>query len=111
VTTSASEADYEQIGATVQALLDEIGDDEAHPLADVLDYLSGQMQAYRMRTKSQRRVPRRQRAANGRRGCRCGGRQESETAGQRLGADARIRPLPRPDKIRRLNQSLSRKAW
>jgi len=46
VTRIRSEADYAQIGATVQALLDEIGDDEAHPLADVLDYLSGQMQAY-----------------------------------------------------------------
>jgi HTH-type transcriptional regulator/antitoxin HigA len=30
----------------VQALLDEIGDNETHPLADVLDYLSDQMQAY-----------------------------------------------------------------
>lgn len=46
VTKVHSEADYEQISATVQALLDEIGDDEGHPLADVLDYLSDQMQAY-----------------------------------------------------------------
>jgi HTH-type transcriptional regulator/antitoxin HigA len=46
VTRIHSEADYAQICATVQALLDEIGDDEAHPLADVLDYLSDQMQGY-----------------------------------------------------------------
>lgn len=46
VTRIRSEADYAQICATVQALLDEIGDNEAHPLADVLDYLSDQMQAY-----------------------------------------------------------------
>ena len=46
VTRVRSEADYAQICTTVQALLDEIGDDEAHPLADVLDYLSDQMQAY-----------------------------------------------------------------
>lgn len=46
VTKVHSEADYQKISATVQALLDEIGDDEAHPLADVLDWLSDQMQAY-----------------------------------------------------------------
>ncbi|MDD5502917.1 MAG: helix-turn-helix domain-containing protein [Candidatus Thermoplasmatota archaeon] len=46
VTRIRGEADYAQICATVQALLDEIGDNEAHPLADVLDYLSDQMQSY-----------------------------------------------------------------
>jgi len=46
VTKVHSEADYEQISATVQALLEEIGDAEAHPLADVLDWLADQMQAY-----------------------------------------------------------------
>jgi HTH-type transcriptional regulator/antitoxin HigA len=46
VTRIRSEADYAQTSATVQALLDEIGDDEAHPLADVLDWLAGQMKAY-----------------------------------------------------------------
>jgi HTH-type transcriptional regulator/antitoxin HigA len=46
VIKARSEADYQQISATVQALLEEIGDDETHPLADVLDWLSGQMQAY-----------------------------------------------------------------
>ncbi|TSA22464.1 MAG: helix-turn-helix domain-containing protein [Betaproteobacteria bacterium] len=46
VTKARSEADYQQISATVQALLAEIGDDETHPLADVLDWLSDQMHAY-----------------------------------------------------------------
>lgn len=31
---------------TIEALLDEIGDDENHPLADVLDYLDNQVAAY-----------------------------------------------------------------
>ena len=46
VTRISSEADYEQVCATVQTLLDEIGDDESHPLADVLDYLADQMREY-----------------------------------------------------------------
>jgi HTH-type transcriptional regulator/antitoxin HigA len=46
VTRIRNEADYAQTCATVEALLDEIGDDEEHPLADVLDFLAGQIKAY-----------------------------------------------------------------
>ncbi len=46
VTKIRNEADYAQICATVEALLNEIGDNEAHPLADVLDFLADQMKAY-----------------------------------------------------------------
>lgn len=46
VTRIRSEADYAHTCATVQTLLDEIGDNDSHPLADVLDLLAGQMQAY-----------------------------------------------------------------
>jgi HTH-type transcriptional regulator/antitoxin HigA len=35
-----------QARATIDALLDEIGDNESHPLADVLDYLADQVKAY-----------------------------------------------------------------
>ena len=38
--------DYAKAQRTLEALLDEIGDDEAHPLADVLDYLADQVEAY-----------------------------------------------------------------
>lgn len=41
-----TEADYAQICATVEALLDEIGDDEEHPLAEVLDFLADRIKAY-----------------------------------------------------------------
>jgi HTH-type transcriptional regulator / antitoxin HigA len=37
--------DYAQARATIDALLDEIGDDERHPLADVLDYLADHVKA------------------------------------------------------------------
>jgi HTH-type transcriptional regulator/antitoxin HigA len=46
VTSIRTEADYARARATIDALLDEIGDDESHPLADVLDYLAGQVSAY-----------------------------------------------------------------
>ena len=46
VTAVRTEADYAQARATIDTLLDEIGDNETHPLADVLDYLSGQVKAY-----------------------------------------------------------------
>lgn len=46
VTAVHSEADYAQAQATIDALLDEIGDDENHPLAEVLDYLADQVKAY-----------------------------------------------------------------
>ncbi|QWF70860.1 hypothetical protein KEF85_16355 [Methylomonas paludis] len=46
VTSVHSEDDYVQAMATIEVLLDEIGDDEEHPLADVLDFLSDQAKAY-----------------------------------------------------------------
>lgn len=46
VTSVHSEEDYARATATIEALLDEIGDDEDHPLADVLDYLADQVKAY-----------------------------------------------------------------
>ena len=41
-----TEDDYAQARATIDVLLDEVGDDEDHPLADVLDFLSDQIKAY-----------------------------------------------------------------
>jgi HTH-type transcriptional regulator / antitoxin HigA len=41
-----TEDDYAQARATIDALLDEVGDDDDHPLADVLDFLSDQVKAY-----------------------------------------------------------------
>ena len=35
-----TEAEYTAARPVVDALIDEIGDDESHPLAEVLDYLS-----------------------------------------------------------------------
>jgi HTH-type transcriptional regulator / antitoxin HigA len=46
VTSVHTKKDYAQVSATIDALLDEIGDDESHPLADVLDYLADQVKAY-----------------------------------------------------------------
>ncbi|MEE4376334.1 MAG: helix-turn-helix domain-containing protein [Candidatus Competibacteraceae bacterium] len=46
VTSVRTEAEYVQVAATVDALLDVVGDDEQHPLADVLDYLAEQLIAY-----------------------------------------------------------------
>lgn len=46
VTSVHSEEDYTQARATIDVLLDEIGDNENHPLADVLDYLADQVAAY-----------------------------------------------------------------
>lgn len=46
VTAVHTEGDYAQARATIDALLDEVGDNESHPLADVLDYLAGQVKAY-----------------------------------------------------------------
>jgi HTH-type transcriptional regulator/antitoxin HigA len=46
VTRIRSENDYRHVCAMVEALLEEIGDDESHPLADVLDFLSDQIKAY-----------------------------------------------------------------
>ena len=46
VTSVRTEDDYAQARATIDALLDEVGDNESHPLADVLDYLGDQVKAY-----------------------------------------------------------------
>ena len=46
VTSVRTEEDYAQARATIDTLLDEVGDDENHPLVDVLDYLADQVKAY-----------------------------------------------------------------
>lgn len=46
VTSVHNEADYARATATIDVLLDTIGDAEEHPLADVLDYLAEQIRAY-----------------------------------------------------------------
>ena len=46
VTSVHTKKDYAQVRATIDTLLDEVGDDESHPLADVLDYLADQVKAY-----------------------------------------------------------------
>ncbi len=46
VTSVHTEEDYARATKTIDVLLDEIGDDEDHPLADVLDFLADQVKAY-----------------------------------------------------------------
>jgi HTH-type transcriptional regulator/antitoxin HigA len=46
VTSVRTASDYAQARATIDALIEEIGDDEAHPLADVLDYLADRVKVY-----------------------------------------------------------------
>jgi HTH-type transcriptional regulator/antitoxin HigA len=46
VTSVRTASDYARVRATIDALLDQVGDNEAHPLADVLDYLGDQVKAY-----------------------------------------------------------------
>lgn len=46
VTSVHGDEDYARAHATIDALLDEIGDDESHPLAEVLDYFADQVRAY-----------------------------------------------------------------
>jgi HTH-type transcriptional regulator/antitoxin HigA len=46
VTSVHTEEDYAQATKTIDVLLNEIGDDEDHPLADVLDFLADQVKAY-----------------------------------------------------------------
>jgi HTH-type transcriptional regulator / antitoxin HigA len=38
--------DYKRASAVIEQLLDEVGENEKHPLADVLDYLANQVMAY-----------------------------------------------------------------
>ena len=54
---STETTDYAKAQRTLEALLDEIGNDEGHPLADLLDYLSDQVEAYRTCTLTFRRPP------------------------------------------------------
>jgi HTH-type transcriptional regulator/antitoxin HigA len=46
VTTVRNEKDYAKAMATIDALLEEVRGDDAHPLAEVLDYLSEQVRAF-----------------------------------------------------------------
>ena len=46
VTAVRSKADYQQALATLEVLLEAVGDDETHPLADVLDYLADRVKSY-----------------------------------------------------------------
>jgi HTH-type transcriptional regulator/antitoxin HigA len=46
VTSVRTAKDYAQARATIDALLDEVGDNEDHPLAEVLDYLANQVKVY-----------------------------------------------------------------
>ena len=46
VTSVRTKKDYAQARATIDALLDEVGDNESHPLAEVLDYLADQVKTY-----------------------------------------------------------------
>ena len=46
VTSVHTEEDYARATKTIDVLLDEIGDDEDHPLADVLDFLADQVKTY-----------------------------------------------------------------
>jgi HTH-type transcriptional regulator / antitoxin HigA len=46
ITRVRTRRDYARARATMDALLDEIGDDEKHPLAEVLDYLADRIRAY-----------------------------------------------------------------
>lgn len=41
-----SEEDYGRARATIDALVDEIGEDESHPLAELLDLLASQTEAW-----------------------------------------------------------------
>ena len=46
VTSVRTEDDYKQARATIEVLVDEVGDNEDHPLAEVMDYLADQVKAY-----------------------------------------------------------------
>lgn len=46
ITAVRTKAEYRRALAIIDNLIDEIGDDEGHPLADVLDYLSEQVRTY-----------------------------------------------------------------
>lgn len=45
-TSVHTDDEYAQVSATIAVLLEAVGDNENHPLADVLDYLADQVKAY-----------------------------------------------------------------
>jgi HTH-type transcriptional regulator / antitoxin HigA len=47
VTSVQTEDEYARATATIDVLLNEIGDNDSHPLANVLDYLSDQVKIYK----------------------------------------------------------------
>jgi HTH-type transcriptional regulator / antitoxin HigA len=46
VTSVRTKKDYARVRATIETLLTEVGENEDHPLADVLDYFANQVKAY-----------------------------------------------------------------
>jgi len=46
VTSVSTDDEYAQASATIDALLEEVGDNENHPLAEVLDFLANQVKTY-----------------------------------------------------------------
>ncbi len=46
VTSVRTEDDYKQARAVIDVLVEEVGDNEDHPLAEVLDYLADRVKAY-----------------------------------------------------------------
>lgn len=46
VTSVRTEAEYAKAIALIEELLDEVGDNEVHPLAEVLDLIAAQVKAY-----------------------------------------------------------------
>jgi HTH-type transcriptional regulator / antitoxin HigA len=46
MTSVHTPGDYAQAQITMEALLDAVGDDESHPLAEVLDYLADRLKTY-----------------------------------------------------------------
>ena len=46
VTSVRTESDYRRARAIIDALLDLVGDDEEHPLTDMLDYFADQVEKY-----------------------------------------------------------------
>jgi HTH-type transcriptional regulator/antitoxin HigA len=51
VTSVRNEDDYARARATIDLLLDEIGDGEQHPLAEVLDYLADRVAVWEEHTR------------------------------------------------------------
>ena len=54
VTSVRTKADYTRARATMDTLLNEIGDDEDHPLADVLDFIADKTRRFPLRVEGRR---------------------------------------------------------